>query len=456
MRPVGAFCQFSSSPSAFRCLLLLFAFGVTTAAFVSAQEQIHPKRQLTLDGAVELALRQNLDSQIATLNIATAQEQRALALSELLPHASLDATETISRYNLKALIGVQFPAVGKSIGPYQSVHAGPAFSGPVFDLTLIREYQASGHRLRAVREDEQSVREETVLLTVSEYMVHLGALASIDAAESRVQLATDLMRQAQDLLNEGVASKIDVSRADVRLREEQQRLIDAQRDADTSMNALRRILNIHGTEEIELLDRDGFTETPSLELVNPIETAVSQRPELRSLTETIRADNLERKAAFAHSLPTLGFTGRWNEQGQTLTTVTPGYEYAFEFRTPIFTGGRLRAERKTAALEEVRAERQFDQARNRVTEQVLDGQVELQSALHQVSLGRKQVALANDELTLSQGRFKAGVTDNIEVIAAQDSLARANDQEISALFRYNIARAQLARAVGAGERTYSH
>ena len=37
---------------------------------------------------------------------------------------------------------------------------------------------------------KQTVREETVLLTVSEYMAHLRALASIKAAESRVELAT--------------------------------------------------------------------------------------------------------------------------------------------------------------------------------------------------------------------------------------------------------------------------
>jgi outer membrane protein TolC len=95
-------------------------------------------------------------------------------------------------------------------------------------------------------------------------------------------------------------------------------------------------------------------------------------------------------------------------------------------------------------------QRQFQlaQERNRVIEQVSDGQVELQAALNQVELGRQQVALANEEVSLAQGRFQSGVADNIEVTTAQDSLARANDAEIGALFRYDIARAQLAHAVG--------
>jgi outer membrane protein len=304
--------------------------------------------------------------------------------------------------------------------------------------------------------DEQTVREETVLLTVSEYMAHLRALASITAAESRVELATQLAHQADDLLRDGVASKIDVSRAQVRLREEQQGLIDAQRDADTTVYALKRILNVPDSLRIEFADQQDFFQTPSLDLADPLATALVQRPELHSLDESIKADQLAHKAAEARSLPKFTVDGYWNVQGETFNTATPGYQYQVSMSIPIFTGGRLRAERKTTALAELRTQKQLAQERNEVTEQVRDGQVELQSALHQVELGRQEVQLANEQVTLSQGRFQSGVTDNIEVTQAQDSLARANDTEIGALFRYNIARAQLARAVGSVEQTYTH
>jgi len=434
--------------------LLLFVLG--TKAAVKAQDASSRDRKLSLNGAVDLALKQNLDIQIANIETATRQQDRVIARSELLPHASFEADESVNRYNLKAQIGIQIPNVPHSIGPYQAVHVGPTFSAPVFDLTLIRQYQASGHRLLATRADEQTVREETALLTVSEYMAHLRSLASITAAESRVELATRLAHQADDLLKDGVASKIDVSRAQVRLREEQQRLIDAQRDADTTLYALKRIMNVPDSQKIEFADQQDFFQTPSLDLSDPLATALVQRPELHSLAESIKAAQLEHKAAAAESVPKFTFDGFWDEQGQTFSKATPGYQYQVNMRVPIFTGGRLRAERKSTALAEQRTEKQLAQERNQVTEQVRDGQVELQSALHQVDLGRQEVQLANEEVTLSQGRFQSGVTDNIEVTQAQDSLARANDTEIGALFRYNIARAQLARAVGSVEQTYTH
>jgi outer membrane protein len=437
--------------------LLLLTLG-TIAQMMKAQDPSPAGQKLSLNDAVDLALKQNLDIQIANIETATQQQDRVIARSELLPHASFETDESVNRYNLKAQIGIQIPLpqVPHSIGPYQAVHVGPTFSAPVFDLTLIRQYQASGHRLLASRADEQTVREETVLLTVSEYMAHLRALASITAAESRVELATRLAHQADDLLRDGVASKIDVSRAQVRLREEQQRLIDAQRDADTTFYALKRIMNVPDSLKIEFADQQDFFQTPSLDLSDPLATALVQRPELHSLAENIKAAQLTHKAAVSESLPKFTFDGFWDEQGQTFSKATPGYQYRVNMRIPIFTGGRLRAERKITALAEQRTEKQLAQERNQVTEQVRDGQVELQSALHQVDLGRQEVQLANEEVTLSQGRFQSGVTDNIEVTQAQDSLARANDTEIGALFRYNIARAQLARAVGSVEQIYTN
>lgn len=434
---------------------LILALGVQVQGALAQDGGAGPQT-LTVTTAVDLALKQNLDLQIANVETAINQQDRALARSALLPQAELDASDAVIRYNTRAQLGIQPAIIPHAVGPYQVVHAGPAFSTPIFDLTLLRQYQASGHRLLAVRADEQTVREETVLLTVSEYMAHLRALAAISAAQSRVELAQRLVGQAEDLLKDGVATRIDVSRAQVRLSEEQQRLIDAQRDAETTLFALERILNLPANRQMEFVDQQDFFSTPSLGFSDPLATALHQRPELDALSETVKASQLAHKAAVDEPLPKLTFEGSWNEQGETFAQSTPGYDYRVGVKIPLFTGGRLRAERKRTALVEQQAQKKLADERNLVTEQVRDGQVELQAALHQVELGRQQVKLANEEVVLSQGRFQSGVTDNIEVTAAQDSLARANDSEIGALFRYNIARAQLAWAAGGAEQTFSH
>jgi len=72
----------------------------------------------------------------------------------------------------------------------------------------------------------------------------------------------------------------------------------------------------------------------------------------------------------------------------------------------------------------------------------------LQSARSEVQVANLGVQLAKEEVDQARDRFKAGVANNIEVISAQDSLSRANDNQIAALYRFNQARADFARAVG--------
>ena len=79
----------------------------------------------------------------------------------------------------------------------------------------------------------------------------------------------------------------------------------------------------------------------------------------------------------------------------------------------------------------------------------------LESARTQVEAANLGVDLAREGVTQAQDRFRAGVATNIEVITSQDELARANDNQIAALYRYNQARADLARSTGQMESLYS-
>src|SRR5271156_5337912 len=101
-------------------LLLLILWGLAQVAM--GQTAPAAAQKLTLTGAVELALKQNLDLQIANIETATRQQERVIARSELLPHAGFDANEAITRYNAKAQLGVQPSVIPHDVGPYQAIH----------------------------------------------------------------------------------------------------------------------------------------------------------------------------------------------------------------------------------------------------------------------------------------------------------------------------------------------
>jgi outer membrane protein TolC len=121
---------------------------------------------------------------------------------------------------------------------------------------------------------------------------------------------------------------------------------------------------------------------------------------------------------------------------------------------PLFTSGRIEGEatQAQAALQQRQAER--DNLRGQIEYDVRTAILNLQAAKEQVGVARETLALANENLSRSQERFAAGVTDSVEVVQAQQSLSSANDQNISATYSHNLAKLQLARALGVARASY--
>jgi outer membrane protein TolC len=122
---------------------------------------------------------------------------------------------------------------------------------------------------------------------------------------------------------------------------------------------------------------------------------------------------------------------------------------------PLFTGGRIRAEVVRADLEIRKLQEQRDDLRNQIALDVKTSLLNLRSARNEVEVANLGVQLSKEEVDQARDRFKAGVANNIEVIQAQDSLSRANDNQIAALYRFNQARADVARSIGQMEKIYA-
>lgn len=411
--------------------------------------------KLTLDQAVALALKQNPQVQIGVLQAAQSEQDRLIARAALLPQAQLQVSDSARRQNIETGIGFRIPGAPQHAGPFQVFSAGPSFGMPIFDLTLWRRWQAARENESASRAQSQSTREQVVLLVVSQYLGCLRAGADVKAAESRVALAQALYDQAADLQKEGVGTGIDTLRAEVELQNEKQRLIQSRTSQQTSIYGLSRLLNLDPRQPVEIADELSFFETPSFSTDESLNKAFAARPELKALDAQIRSAERSKQAARASRLPSLSFDGNWAYSGISSTTGIPTYNYQVSARMPLFTGGRIHAEIVRADLEIQKVEQQRADVRNQVALDVKTALVNLESTRNEVQVANLGVKLAEEEVSQARDRFQAGVANNIEVISAQDSLARANDNQIAALYRFNQARADLARALGEIETLYA-
>ena len=413
--------------------------------------------RLTLDQAVGLALKQNTTAQIAIFEAAQSEQNKNISQADLLPQVSAKISDEAEKMNLLPQFGgkTPFPGFPKTIGPYQVFSAGPSFGAPIFDLTLWRRYQAAQNTANSSRANSLSTREQVILLVVSQYIGTLRAVANVEASQSRVSLAQALYDQAADLQKEGVGTGIDTLRANVELQNEKQRLIVAETDRETSLFGLNRLLNLDPRQAIELADSLSFFDTPQPEVVTSIEAALAERQEWKALASQIKAAEYQKKASEDSRLPSVRFDGDFAYIGTSGNTTLPTYTYEASVNMPLFTGGRIHAEVVRADLEIKKLEQQKDDLRNQIALDVKTALLNLQSARNEVQVANLGVQLSKEEVDQARDRFKAGVANNIEVIQAQDSLARANDNQIAALYRFNQARADLARSIGQMEKVYS-
>jgi outer membrane protein len=413
--------------------------------------------RLTLDQAVALALKQNPTAQIAILQAAQSEQDKNIARADLLPQVNATISDEAQKVNLLAEFGGRspFPGFPKTLGPYQVFSAGPTVGATIFDLTLWRRYQAAQSTVSASRATSLSTREQVILLVVSQYIGTLRAVANVEASQSRVDLAQALYDQAADLQKEGVGTGIDTLRANVELQNEKQRLLEAENDRETSLFGLSKLLNLDPRQGIALGDSLSFFETPQPEVEPSMEAALAERQEWRSLESQIKSAKFQKSASQDLRLPSLRFDGNFDYVGTSGNTTLPTYTYEASVNLPLFTGGRIHAEVVRADLEIRKLEQQQADLRNQIALDVKTALLNLSSARSEVQVANLGVQLSREEVDQARDRFKAGVANNIEVIQAQDSLSRANDNQIAALYRFNQARADLARAVGQMEKVYS-
>ena len=119
-----------------------------------------------------------------------------------------------------------------------------------------------------------------------------------------------------------------------------------------------------------------------------------------------------------------------------------------------FTGGRIKGDITQAEAELRQRKSEAENIRGQVDYDVRAAFLNVNAAKEQVAVAKQNVDLANENLARSKDRFTSGVTDSVEVVQAEQSLASANDQYITSLYDHNFAKLSLARALGVARSNY--
>ncbi|MBV8674223.1 MAG: TolC family protein, partial [Acidobacteriaceae bacterium] len=267
--------------------------------------------------------------------------------------------------------------------------------------------------------------------------------------------AKALSQQASDQRTAGLASAVDVLRAQVQLQSREQKLIVAKNNLAKQKLVLARAIGLPPGQTFDVTTQAPYNELNPSTLDETIQSAYKTRPDFQSQINQVRSAELERKAAFAERYPSIGVDTDYGLSG-----VNPGSSHgtvdaAATLRIPVFQGGRVHGDILRADASLARERQRLEDLRARIDQEVRDAYLDLDASAQEVSVEKSAVALATRNLEQSRDRFASGVTDNIEVVQAQDALATASDAYIASLYSYNLAKISLARATGVAEARFA-
>jgi outer membrane protein TolC len=405
---------------------------------------------LSLDDAMQRGLKANLGVLLSGTQTAAARGQKLGQLQALLPAVDFNAKETVMQSDLPAE-GLRIPGFPTIIGPFGYTDLRASLSWSLVDVASLRNYLAARHNFAAAQLSAEDARELVVLTVGNAYLLVLADETRIASVDAQVATAKVSLDQAVANHQAGTAPLLDELRARVDSQSLQQQSIAARNALEKDKLALARTIGIPLAQSFELTDKAPYSVFDQLDVAAAIRQAHANRKDLAAMVEQTKAAEEQRKAATADRLPTLRFNGDYGDIGVNVAHSHGTGDAAGTLSVPAFREFALRGEAQMAQAQLDTQRDELSDKNAQVDADVRDALLDIASSQKQVEVARSSVELANEALSEAQQRYANGVSDNLAVSQAEQSVAQANDQYVTSLYRHNVAKLSLARALGAGE-----
>jgi outer membrane protein TolC len=408
---------------------------------------------LSLDDAIARGLKHNLGLILTSQSQQSSQGTQLQQLQYLLPTATGKFEESVQQQNLQAegLRGGGFPAI---IGPYGYTDIRGSVKWSLLDLSALQNYLASKHNFAASKLSVSDARDEVVLTVGNAYLTCIADQSRVASAQAQVDTSKVSLDQAIANHQAGTSPLLDELRARVDYQTQQQTLISAQNQYDKDRIALARAIGLPLEQKFQMTDQAPYAALDNLDADAAVKQALETRVDLQAMEEQVTAAEHARKAATDERLPTIKFSGDYGDIGVNPANSHGTGNATGDLDVPIFEEPKLRGDARQAQSQLDQKRAQLSDMKGQIGADVRDSILDIQAAAKRVEVARSNVELAREALSEAQERFKAGVSDNLAVSQALQSLAQANDQYVGSLYEHNIAKLSLARALGVAAQKY--
>ena len=400
-----------------------------------------PSTPITAEEAVRIALRHQPGIAIAQAGVSAAEGRLQSTQSALLPSLDLAASHNQVSGNASGLSGTTTSSPGYRFSA--------SVNQLLFDFnhsrSLVQQAQA---QQRSANANLTSVQSDLALQVKQAFYIYVQNARLVQVDEANVHATQGHLDLAQARLRAGLAPPSDVVRAQTAVADAILGLTTARANASTSRVFLAEVMGIDPLAQIQTAD----TEEPAFpaEDVNLlVKQALAQRPEVLQAQASRDAATNALSASRVSNAPAFGASAGWLQRGDNLPLQAGSLSLGVAVQWPLVDSGFTAGLVKQAESGLQTAYAQLRGVRLAVTSDVSQAFINLKTAEQRVVTADAGVANAAEGVRLTEGRYRSGLGMFLDVLDAQTALVTADTNRVNAVSAVNIARASLARAVGA-------
>lgn len=405
-------------------------------------------RDARLQQLIAIALENNRDLRIATLNVEAYRAQYRIQRSTIFPQVTGDVAASRTR-TPEALS----PLTAGTNSQYS------ATLGLSWELDLFgRVRSLTEQALEQYFASEAAQRSAKISLVASV----ANAWLTLQADQALLQVTRDTLKTyeeslalTQRLFDVGVASALELSQARTAADSTRGSVSAYARLVAQDRNNLEQLLG--GPVPAEALKSTGLDGDLLAEVPAGLPSDLLQnRPDILQAEYQLRAANANIGAARAAFFPRIGLTGAFGVASAELSNLFGGnsnyWSFSPSISVPIFNAGQLRANRDYAEVAKNIQVAQYEKAIQVGFREVSDGLAARATYSDQVAAQRRLLASSEEYFDLADRRYRGGVDSYLNLLDAQRQLFSARQQLISDRLAQLVSEVNLYKALGGGWR----
>ena len=428
-------------------------WAIVSTSAVWAQESQAP---LTLEESIKIAMERSLTVHSAVVGIEGSEFRRMEAITNFLPQWTGQYSYT--KWSFPAFIGnlnlsnltLLTQQISSNVYNFNTTLGQPLFTGG-FNLATYRSAKVG---VDLSKESLEAAKQDLVLQVRVGYFTILRAEKFLAVAEQQVRNFEAQLEVTQAFFDVGIVPKNDVLLAEVNLANARQSLVRAANDlatAKASFNILlRREVNTT-FEVVDILIHKVF----SLSFEQCLDEALRLRPEVKAAQLNIDQAKENVKIARAGFFPTIRLTGNYNRNADFWMLeggskeITSDYWSVQALATfTVWNWGNTAFKVGENKVKVKQAEDSKTQFIDSVTLEIKNDYLNMLVAEKNIDTAEKSIEQAEENLRMNEERYKYQVATQTDVVNAVTLLAQARTNYYGALSDFNVAKAQLERAMG--------